>query len=694
MPAGTYFRIRSMRLGAVLLAVAVLCAQHAAKADQLDVYVHGEEFGDQRIVAAFRVAVDGPRALAQGGLRAKSAILLHQPNGGPPLTVWSKYDRAASRQWLAEAGYKNGLNVRLHYWHKQQALAQPLVRYLLGAGFPVDEMPSDTPANASERAIAEARKGVPTVYIFAKRETFPTVKTPNTAPTDLKATTPEFQVVAPEPQVTVPDLRGMTPDDANRRYPSAEFRITPKGYISSPSPRGVIVEQDPMPGRPLPSNGNINVLLSRGLSDDVYLPVPDLTGLKPSQALSHFPNVKFTVVPSGTVQSDLPQGTIADQKPGPKQRMPANGQILVWLSEGPWREVPRVVGRTGTDAQRAIKNASLRFQEAGKEYSQLRPGHVTRQEPRGGTKVRVGTTVQVWLSAGPEPVVVPDVTGQPRADAQRAITNGNLSFQEAGKEYSQLRPGHVIRQKPPGGTKVRVGTTVQVWLSAGPEPVVVPDVRGQPRADARRDIEGSRLGFLEAGKEYSKLRPGHVTRQEPRGGTKTRVGTVVKVWLSAGPEITIVPSLMGLRETEADELLREKNFKPSVGGRDYSSEQPAGRVYQQSPAGNSQAPTGSVVRIWLSRGKPPPPWWLWLVGAGMILFTGIAIGKAVRGKSGKNKGDQPTPPKINVRQKGADSEQEIEIEGDVSAVGPALHLRTVPDRGEQEIIKIDDDEVE
>ncbi|MDH5555838.1 MAG: PASTA domain-containing protein [Alphaproteobacteria bacterium] len=266
-------------------------------------------------------------------------------------------------------------------------------------------------------------------------------------------------------------------------------------------------------------------------------------------------------------------------------------------------------------------------------------------------------------------------------------------------ESPKYPKGTVAQQSPQPGVKLPRGETVTIWLSTGPPMQIVPDLSGLDWNRAAAAAKASALRIGNAGDiESPKYPKGTVAQQSPQPGAKLPRGETVTIWLSTGPSLIRVPHVIGMTEAEAAKLLQRTELRLRIAGEDYSTEQPENRVYWQDPVENSQRSAGSTVRVKISRGEEPGPWWQFPIalaaGAGLLLTAGYAIGKTVNRKPGEKKGKLPTRPKISVRRKGVDSEQEIEVEGDVSAVGSALRLRAIPDRGEQEIAKIDDNKKE
>src|SRR5688572_2098188 len=78
-------------------------------------------------------------------------------------------------------------------------------------------------------------------------------------------------------------------------------------------------------------------------------------------------------------------------------------------------EVPDLVGMTPTQATRALNDLDLRLQFEEDERNlfdeRVAPGHIARQEPAAGNKLKQGRKVKVVLSLGARHLFVPRVVG-------------------------------------------------------------------------------------------------------------------------------------------------------------------------------------------------------------------------------------------------------------------------------------------
>jgi beta-lactam-binding protein with PASTA domain/CubicO group peptidase (beta-lactamase class C family) len=148
------------------------------------------------------------------------------------------------------------------------------------------------------------------------------------------------------------------------------------------------------------------------------------------------------------------------------------------------------------------------------------------------------TPIAESVVGGPTPVSVPDVVGQPQADAEAAIVAAGLVVGTVTTSTSDTVPvGSVVSQNPTGGTQVAPGTAVDLVISSGtPTPVSVPDVVGQPQATAESMINAAGLTVGTVTTAPSDTVPaGDVISQNPVGGTSVPPDTPVDLVVSSGP---------------------------------------------------------------------------------------------------------------------------------------------------------------
>ena len=281
--------------------------------------------------------------------------------------------------------------------------------------------------------------------------------------------------------------------------------------------------------------------------------------------------------------------------------------------------VPDVTGFTLEQAQSTLRAEGLDpVIDPDREASEDIPaGDVVRTDPAAGAIAEEASTVTLILSAGPEPVSVPDLAGLSVPEAQEALAELELALGDEQREPSEdVDVDLVIRTAPPAGAEVEPGSEVALVVSDGPEDIEVPDVTGLVREEAQRllgDACEPRPCFdvsVET-EPSSEVDRGRVISQDPAGGSDAAPGARVTIVVSDGPDTVSMPDVTGESESTAVGRLRAAcQPEPCVTvtvDREPSSNVEQGRVIRQDPSAGSTVRRGSTVRIVVSSGPPPEP---------------------------------------------------------------------------------------
>lgn len=215
----------------------------------------------------------------------------------------------------------------------------------------------------------------------------------------------------------------------------------------------------------------------------------------------------------------------------------------------PQRTVPDVTNQTFDEARRSLEARGLEAEFRGSVYSsEIADDRVVRQEPDGGARVDDGSVVELTMSRGPRPVVVPDVAGMPEAEAIAELRNAGLSVGARSTQFSdEIAEGLVIATDPPIGESLTPNATVSLIVSAGEQTAIVPSVVGLHESDAVFRLDGSGFEPLVVHEFSETVDAGRVISQDPAGNTRARVGAEVAIVVSEGadepePEPTPTPS--------------------------------------------------------------------------------------------------------------------------------------------------------
>jgi serine/threonine-protein kinase len=133
----------------------------------------------------------------------------------------------------------------------------------------------------------------------------------------------------------------------------------------------------------------------------------------------------------------------------------------------PFVQVPNLLGLE-------LETAKLRASEMGLELrvnkdrydSEIPAMHIYSQTPPPDAQALAGSEVVVVVSLGPEPVVMPSVTGFPAGVKRLELEELGLVVALA-EAKSRETAGLILDQEPPPGTEIQPGSTVTLTVSDG-----------------------------------------------------------------------------------------------------------------------------------------------------------------------------------------------------------------------------------
>ena len=155
--------------------------------------------------------------------------------------------------------------------------------------------------------------------------------------------------------------------------------------------------------------------------------------------------------------------------------------------------VPNVVGLAQADAANQLRAQGLSFDDRAVEhrFTHDAPGMVIDQVPGAGARVGERTSAQLVVSDGPQMAVVPDLAQGDEAAARATLTQLGLTVTAVSQDFDEaVPPGRVLRQDPPAGTSLEVGSSVSLVISNGPAPRTIPDL-----TTANRRLRSKRLHY-------------------------------------------------------------------------------------------------------------------------------------------------------------------------------------------------------
>jgi eukaryotic-like serine/threonine-protein kinase len=265
-----------------------------------------------------------------------------------------------------------------------------------------------------------------------------------------------------------------------------------------------------------------------------------------------------------------------------------------------------IPGLRGLNVDKAIAAAKDAGLDVSLSPSQAAPdpkGTVIQQSPAAGD-FSGSRRVTLVVSAGPAPVVVPNIRNLPWLAAKRVLDTAGLIYPStpATQRSETVDIGNVLRVTPNVGVSVAPDATVTVVLSSGHAPVKVPDVSKKSFAVASTMLEAAHLTVKRApADDFSPtVKSGGVIGTDPAIGSSAPYGSTVLVHVSKGADLVVVPDVTIETIEQATSDLAGAGLQ--VGN--VSNYRPGGIVVSQDPVGGTGATLlrGSSVDLVLKKG--------------------------------------------------------------------------------------------
>lgn len=346
--------------------------------------------------------------------------------------------------------------------------------------------------------------------------------------------------------------------------------------------------------------------------------IQDTEVLDPKSAV--FEGLEPAPTQSVAVGEAPPQEPVRERKPPRGRRLATLGTIVLllvlggggaaawWWFTGPGAlvTVPDVAGGSVLEATATLVEAELSVADTVlEEFDLVLPeGTVKGTNPSAGAEVEKQTEIRLIVSLGPNPVAVPAISGQSLAEVELALQEINLILGSTSEEFNDfVNEGSVLRlvdednETLAAGSQVLAGSTLNAVLSAGP----LPDVTGLPVDEARETLDGVGVNGVVGGDgAFSDTVPeGYVVEVSLPAGATIRPGDTLTLIVSRGPELVMIPDLVGETIADAKEVLEGLGFEVEVRSEFPESDwdRSFARVTSLSPSSGQEVAKGTLVII-------------------------------------------------------------------------------------------------
>jgi eukaryotic-like serine/threonine-protein kinase len=261
--------------------------------------------------------------------------------------------------------------------------------------------------------------------------------------------------------------------------------------------------------------------------------MPSFVGMTEQSARDLVRSEEFNIrIETRTVRQDgTTKGDVVDQFPIDGASLREGELLWLTISEGQTLTVaPDIGGLDVATATQKLTEAGLTIGVVSNVANELAPaGSVTGWSARDRNDLERGTAIDLEVSAGPRPRVVPVVAGLTFETANQKVLAEQLRVDRSDRYSNSVPVGIVIDSTPTAETTLARDDLVTIIVSLGPELVSVPDIVGltQDQALARLEAAGLRGGSVTG----TLGRP--VSASNPPSGTKVQLGTRIDVVLNS-----------------------------------------------------------------------------------------------------------------------------------------------------------------
>lgn len=241
---------------------------------------------------------------------------------------------------------------------------------------------------------------------------------------------------------------------------------------------------------------------------------------------------------------EVKEGIIYSQDCLVGMEVPKGTDIRVCISLGPEQGViPDVRGKQLEEAVKLLNNSGFHSVEWEERAEQGIDGTVLEINETEGTQVDISRKIMLTVcrtesakeSAAGETTLVPDMVNDSEAVAVSRLEAAGLRVISVYEFYSQVEERKVFRQEPGGGTETEQGDYVKIYVSKGPKPVYMPDVRLMTEEKARERLEALGLTVGSVSQQYdNNVEKGKVTAQSAEPRKQLKSGDSVSLTISKG----------------------------------------------------------------------------------------------------------------------------------------------------------------
>jgi len=265
-----------------------------------------------------------------------------------------------------------------------------------------------------------------------------------------------------------------------------------------------------------------------------------------------------------------------------------------WFSSGPGglAVIPDLTGRTLEAAVSALEPLEVKIEQAEENSATVPMGAVSRTDPASGARIFKGSTITIYISLGPKQLKVPDARGLSSQEARSLLSDTGFTPGSIKNFFGDEPSGQVFALSAEIGAVLNQGSVIDIHVSMGP----LPEFSGLTLDQARALLLDLDISVEEAEVFSNEIQIGLVVSLVPEK-TPLEEGGQATLEISKGPEIVIMPNVVGETIAAAKTLLENLGLRVVIDTNQLSSNFGIAKVKSQTPTSGSQTRVGDSVTI-------------------------------------------------------------------------------------------------
>jgi beta-lactam-binding protein with PASTA domain len=259
----------------------------------------------------------------------------------------------------------------------------------------------------------------------------------------------------------IPALVGETVDDATERLTALGFDVTQApGEYSMQIPDGHVKKILPAAGAERDVGTAVTIVPSLGPPP---VKVPAVRGELLKDARQAIVEAGLLVEVRHRFDGEVLEGHVIGVRPD-TARLPRGTSVTLIVSNG--RKpvpIPDIGGMTEDKAVQTLLAKGFEVVTEEDFSKEVAPGHAIGTDPAEGIELQPGETIVLRISLGPEFFDAPDFEGM-SVEAARTLAE-SVGLKLTALPVPGSSGNNVVSQLPPGGTRVRYGSTITVYYA-------------------------------------------------------------------------------------------------------------------------------------------------------------------------------------------------------------------------------------